>query len=1398
MGDGRYAAGTMSEAHDARKCSQVTRSGQLRLRALGLALCAVLCLMLALSAALAAAPRAALASEPTNSADNLRDGWYSEQSTLTPQLVSGGTFGQLWSANVEGQVYAQPLLANGEVLVATENNRVYALDPTTGAQKWATTLAGVPWKAADIGCGDLTPSIGVTATPVVDPATNTAYLTHKAYASGSSGAARYYMDAIDLATGAERAGFPVQLGGTAQNQPSMTFQPTTQLQRPGLLLLNGVVYAAFGSDCDIAPWQGWVFGVSSSGQTTARWVAVPGGNGAGIWQSGAGITSDGPGTLLVSTGNTGSPSSPTPGKTPPSTLGESIVRLDVQPDGSLKPADFFAPFDAQQLDTWDADFASGGITGLSEQYFGTSGVPHLAVAVGKDGYVYLLNRDELGGFQQGSGGADKVVQRIGPYGGVWSRPGVWPGNGGWVYIPTASAGNSAGGSSGFLRVYQYGVSGTGQPTLSLQATSPDAFGFGTGAPVITSDGTSSGSALVWLEWMPNGSGAGAQLRAYDPVPVEGKPVLRYSAPIGTAAKFATPGVGAGRLYVGTREGKVLAFGSPVTPPLSGPATSFPTTTIGSGSQRTVTLTANTTITVTKLSSSSAQFAVGSSTPALPATLGPGQTLQVPVTFTPTGSGLQAATLTAETDHGSLSFSLQGTGQAAVAQLEASPTVLSFGGTTVGGHLSGAATFRNVGGAPLTVNAVKLPAAPFGASGLPTPGTTIAPGGAVTIQATFDPTAEGNFSGELALETSAGTAAVGLSGSAGTPGVLKVTGENNEFGNVTVGASTTKTFTLANTGGTAVTVTKSKPPTGGSFSAVSSLSEGTTILPGESLTETVSFKPAAPGYAAGTWTINGDDASGLHEVRFSGSGAVPPPGTGWSHNGTATIAAGVVQTTPASSYAAGSAFLEAPLESRHLVIEFDQTIGSGTGADGQTLTFADASKATPASLGENGGGLGFAGIPGIAVAFDTYKNAANPSNNFVGISDGAGSGAGLLHWIATATSIPGLRTATRHVKVETLGGTVTVWIEGTKALSAAVTLPPTVFVGFTGGAGYYTDVHKAANVVIGGDAPPSEPPPKEPPPASLKITSTVSAPAGSPQAETQLAVSGTCPSSFTTAALGNGGSATPTLTGAVAGASCAVAEAAPSGSSGWKTTASVNGAAPVELVASAGKLTVPTFALVAGVNTIQLTNTYTPPTEGGPKIPDPSAGGWQLNGSAKLEGASLVLTTATGNQAGSAFWPVQSDPRNLNIEFQISIGGGSGADGLALVIADASKGATATSLGEKGGGLGFAKIPGFAVAFDTYKNSVNPSNNFAGISDGASGAGLLHWLSTFNLTQSLRSGTHSVKVSTAGGAIAVTVDGTKLGSLALTLPSSAYIGFSAGTGGLTDRHAISGLSVAPSA
>jgi iron transport multicopper oxidase len=809
----------------------------------------------------------------TNSGEDLRTGWYPEASSITPQLVTGGTFGQLWSTPVKGQVYAQPLLADGTLLVATEEDEVYGLNPTTGALKWSKSL-GEAWQSAEIECGDLAPSIGVTATPVVDPETGIAYLTHKAYVPGvEPRESRWYMDAISVTTGAEQPGFPVEISGTAQNEPTQRFQPERELQRPGLLLLEGVVYAGFGSDCDDDPYQGWVFGVSTSGVVKARWTSEEDGSGSGIWQSGAGIMSDGPGTMMVSTGNGGTPLAPTLGSEAPGNVGESIVRLRVQSNGSLKATDFFAPYNAEELSSWDADFASGGVTGLPDEYFGTHAIPSLAVAVGKDGYVYLLNRENLGGIGEGPDGSDDVVQRIGPNGGVWSRPGVWPGEGGWVYIPTASAGTSAAGSSGNFDFYQYGLSGTGSPTLSLQGKTAEAFGFSSSAPVITSEGTTPGSALVWIVWAPNGTGEGAQLRAYAPKPVHGEPQLLWKAPIGTSAKFALPGVGAGRLYVGTRDGHVLAFGSPVTPVLTGPDTTFPTTIEGSSSHATAKLTATEPLTVTKLLSSSSEFELGTPSIPLPAELTTGQTLEVPVTFSPKSTGPLAASLTATTSTDkTATFSLSGSGVAPTAQLEASPPVLTFGATSVGETVSAGATFRNVGGAPLKIEAVHPPSTPFGATGVPAVDSTLEPGQAITITVTFSPTAVGEFNSELELDTNGGNEAVHISGSAGLPGALRFNSETNEFGSVPVGSIATKTFTITNTGGTTVLITKSKPPSGGDFAPITSLPEGTTIAAGETLTETVAFTPTSTGPKEGVWTINGDDTTGLREVRFLGVGS----------------------------------------------------------------------------------------------------------------------------------------------------------------------------------------------------------------------------------------------------------------------------------------------------------------------------------------------------------------------------------------------------------------------------------------------------------------------------------------------------------------------------------------------
>lgn len=503
-------------------------------------------------ASIAAAGAPAVADTTTAGGDSLRTGWYPNQPALTPALVGDGAFGQLFSTPVTGQVYGQPLVSNGVLFVTTEDNWIYGLDPVTGAVKWQRNV-GTPVNASDVGCPDLSPHVGITATPVIDPSgSGTAYFTAKTYEG--DGSPVYYMHGVDLATGAERANFPAQISGTAQNDSTRMFNAKFQLQRPGLLLMGGVVYAAFGGLCDIRPYQGWVFGISTtSGATTARWVAIGGGSdGAAIWQSGGGLVSDGPGRILLATGNSfdgGTPPPGTPGTQPPDGLGESLVRLNVQGNGQLEATDFFAPYNADSLDSVDRDFGSGAPIALPPQ-FGTESVPDLAIAAGKEGYLYLLDRSNLGGIAEGPNGTDSVVQRIGPYNSVLSRPAVWPGDGGYVYY---TMGN-------LLRVFQYGVDGDGKPSLSLAASSTDAFAYVSSGPVVTSNGTASGSAIVWIIRTPVTSGQNAQLRAYLPVSSGAYPTLIWSAPIGISSKFNPPGVGDNRIYVGTADGHVIGFG----------------------------------------------------------------------------------------------------------------------------------------------------------------------------------------------------------------------------------------------------------------------------------------------------------------------------------------------------------------------------------------------------------------------------------------------------------------------------------------------------------------------------------------------------------------------------------------------------------------------------------------------------------------------------------------------------------------------------------------------------------------------------------------------------------------------------------------------------------------------
>ncbi len=404
------------------------------------------------------------------------------------------------------------------------------------------------------------------------------------------------------------------------------------------------------------------------------------------------------------------------------------------------------------------------------------------------------------------------------------------------------------------------------------ASPTDSFGFGSSAPIVTSNGTTDGSALVWVVWMADGTGAGAQLRAYDAVPEDGVLQLRFSAPIGTASKFNPPGIGDGRVYVGTREGKLFGFGAPSNQPLTSTPLDLGTVDLGDSASGQVVFTARRGVTVTGVSSTGADFVPGAPTPGLPVTLAAGNTLTIPVTFTPSRVGIRSAAIVAQADGAPVSTPVTGIGRTPTPVLSVTPEVVSFGGTAVNTTVSGTVTLSNVGGADLVLQGVTAPGAPFSASGVPASGTTVGPGKSVTVTLTFAPTQVGTFIDQLVVDSSAGQETVNLSGSAAQPGNLTLSPASLDFGAVSVGQAKVLEFQVTNTGGSRVTVTKSKPPASGvGFTATDSLQEGAAIEPGQTQTLHVQFQPAAAGQVTDHWTINADGMQGLLTLELKGQG-----------------------------------------------------------------------------------------------------------------------------------------------------------------------------------------------------------------------------------------------------------------------------------------------------------------------------------------------------------------------------------------------------------------------------------------------------------------------------------------------------------------------------------------------
>ena len=376
-----------------------------------------------LAASHSSAQVSVLPSVLTQHNDNARTGLNPNETILTTSNVNVSQFGKVFSLPVDGQVYAQPLyvpnvvfpgnVSHNVVIVATQNDSVYAFDAdsNTGANAlplWKASLVdsshgGATGETAFLnaptttGCTAITPEIGVISTPVIDLMTSptpTIYVVAKSVL-GSNFINRLH--ALDLMTGNEKSQGPTVISGSvsgngdASQNGTLTFNPQYQFNRSGLLLLNGNVYVGFASVCYPIIFHGWIFSYDqTSFAQKSIYATTPNGVRGGIWLSGAGLAADGNGYIYTASGDGTYDTS-----APITDFGDSILKLstsNTQGNGYLNLADYFTPYNQASLLTDDTDLGAGGVLLLPDQ---PGNHPHELVQAGKQGRIYLLDRDQL-------------------------------------------------------------------------------------------------------------------------------------------------------------------------------------------------------------------------------------------------------------------------------------------------------------------------------------------------------------------------------------------------------------------------------------------------------------------------------------------------------------------------------------------------------------------------------------------------------------------------------------------------------------------------------------------------------------------------------------------------------------------------------------------------------------------------------------------------------------------------------------------------------------------------------------------------------------------------------------------------------------------------------------------
>jgi hypothetical protein len=370
--------------------------------------------------------------------DTGRTGQNTTETILTQANVNSTMFGLLRKLAVDGRVDAEPLylsqlsvggVTHNVVFIMTEHDSAYAFDADTGAQLWKVSLAGSGETSSDDrGCSQVTPEIGITSTPVIDRAAGAHGILYAVAMSKNSSTFFQRLHALDITTGAELEGGPVTIQatypGTGANSSGgqVVFDPKQYKERAALLLLNGVIYTSWASHCDFNPYTAWIIGYN---QTTLAPTSIlnltPNGSEGSIWQSGGGLAADPQGNIyaLIANGTfeTTLDANGFPNK---QDYGNGFVKISTT-GGNLKVADYFNMSNTVNESGSDADLGSGGALVLPDLTYGTASTLNLAVGAGKDGNIYVVNRNNMGKWNANSNNVYQELPGAVPNG-VWGVP----------------------------------------------------------------------------------------------------------------------------------------------------------------------------------------------------------------------------------------------------------------------------------------------------------------------------------------------------------------------------------------------------------------------------------------------------------------------------------------------------------------------------------------------------------------------------------------------------------------------------------------------------------------------------------------------------------------------------------------------------------------------------------------------------------------------------------------------------------------------------------------------------------------------------------------------------------------------------------------------------------------